>query len=215
MNGFSDTARINTDSRTVYGVALLRRHSSNGRRYTDRALADLERLAEGRKSYVNHDIKSDGRDIRDLVGYFSGVKSDGDLVTANLHYLPQWGDLLEAIVTDNPNLAGFSIHAYTSTFNKNGDGVQIVDDLSSLESVDLVTEPAATTGMFESGGKRKMKDTDFDQKIESACGLFPVREDREQWEQDMEKAILGYVPASEKTDPAADNFDAIMESAVR
>jgi hypothetical protein len=137
---------------------LLGHKSRNGRRYEAKALQDAVGLYEGRKVYVNHPARDDAGDrpFEDWAGVIENVryKKDGlygDVVlrTESTHFK----GIVEAAT--NPKFSkscGFS-HVADGESHFDGD-TEIVESIKEVFSVDLVTDPATTKGMYESARKR-------------------------------------------------------------
>lgn len=150
---------------TVACVAVLTPRSVNGgpggRRYQEGARQDAaDRInAETVQAFLDH---SEGeRSVRDLVGTFRRGRVDGGgTVRANLRLLdtPVRPALLDAAEND-PGALALSIDARGSA-RMEGD-VPVVTGIDVLRSVDVVAQPASTSGLFEalreSRGRRGFK----------------------------------------------------------
>ena len=139
----------------IRDVALLKSVSQNRRTYTQQALGDLARLAEGSKVFLDHPTKSELKDrdgirsIHDLAGSVGGSRFDGfDTVRGTIHLLPQHRELIESLVNAGIAGIGMSIHAEVDQ-RREGNGYQ-VEAVQRLVSIDLVTEAATVSGFFES-----------------------------------------------------------------
>ena len=144
------------DEGVLYGVKLLGLTSKNKRRYESKALSEAKTKYEGRKVYVNHPDPEDAgsdRDWNDWAGVIENVqyrKGDGlygDVV------LRQNGPYFQGIIeaATNPKFSkncGFS-HVADGESHFEGD-TEIVESIKEVFSVDLVTDPATTKGMYES-----------------------------------------------------------------
>lgn len=150
--------QVDQEAGIIRGVKALGRESSNGRTYTDKALQDFVRLCEGLGVYVDHDRENPvERSVRDKIGYLTNpvLKSDG--IYADLVYLkshPVAAQLVE-IAERMPGQLGLSQHAFGETVVRGGK--VIVELIERIESVDLVTRPATTGGLFESQEHEPMK----------------------------------------------------------
>ncbi len=144
--------RVDRQEGVLWGVKLIGLNSRNGRRYREAALAQAAALYEHAKVNVNH--PKDGplapRDYQDRLGIIRGVEfRAGDGLFGNLHFNPKHA-LAEQLVWDaehNPRNVGFS-HNVQAKLSREGDGV-IVEEITRVQSVDLVADPAATEGLFE------------------------------------------------------------------
>lgn len=149
--------RVSVSGNVVQNVKLLGKESKNGRIYSERALQDAARLYEGAAIYFDHAKEDGNRSIRDLAGQvrrprWSGTEVRGDLQLIDL------GEgrvsplaLFKAIAEQMPSAAGMS-HSASGVLvpgAKDGD-LEVVESLDAVHSVDLVTNPATTAGLFES-----------------------------------------------------------------
>ncbi len=132
--------------------------------YTSKCIQSAVPLFEGAQCYVNHPSQSEEidrpeRDVRDLVGYYTNVKAndDGTAMIADLILdKSQLGkDMFEKIKEaiaykdkyPDKNYFAISINANGDTHKeeKNGEEINVVDGIKSVESADLVTKPALQT----------------------------------------------------------------------
>lgn len=154
----------------VKGVVLLGRDSKNvgesgkPRVYTEAAMKSaVDRgIYEGVQAYIDHveNESDDGmipaRPTRSLLGVFKNVSYDeaGQKVKGDLVVSARESWFLED--AKNPDLAramGFSHDAFIDTAET--DKAEEVTAINEALSVDLVTRPATTKGVFESMTKRK------------------------------------------------------------
>ncbi len=145
-------------SGSVWDVVLIKAGMSANRRfYTESCLRDAVSLFENSKAYADHPTadqlrqRSGNRSVTEIVGWYSDVhyqESTKSLV-AKFHVLESaaWlrSVLLEMASSGVPNLIGLSINA-TGTQVRKSDSVgsyMEVTSLTSVQSTDVVTEPAA------------------------------------------------------------------------
>ena len=144
--------RVDRQEGVLWGVKLIGLNSRNGRRYREAALAQAAALYENAKVNVNHPKEGPlaPRDYQDRLGIIRGVEfRAGDGLFGNLHFNPKHA-LAEQLVWDaehNPRNVGFS-HNVQAKLSREGEGV-IVEEITRVQSVDLVADPAATEGLFE------------------------------------------------------------------
>lgn len=141
-------AKADAETKTLRDVAILGSVSRNGRRYSPGALQDAIRVFEGARVFANHREERNGKirphDVRDYVGRISGLFLDGDMVRAremrvvNSEFWP----LIEAGLRD-PGAFGLSIDG-NGRIRKG-----VVESIKSARSVDLVSDPATVSGLFE------------------------------------------------------------------
>lgn len=127
--------------------------SRNGRRYSRRAVASAARLYEGCPVYFDHDEGAEGRS-RPFIDKFGTLRNvrvgpDGGL-RGDLHYNPRhlYADTFRGWLETDPNGVGFS-HNATGRVREDHDGTFVVEEIVEVESVDLVSRPATTEGLFE------------------------------------------------------------------
>jgi len=125
--------------------------SANKRDYLPGSFGDGKQY-EGRSVYLNH--ASGVRQAQDKIGWFSNVRlrangmPEGDFNLLKSH--PMAASVFEA-AERNPALFGMSHVAMCRTSQKNGR--EQIEAVQSVESVDLVSEPATTKGFYESTNK--------------------------------------------------------------
>jgi len=148
----SQRLRVDRDAGIIRGVKLLGLTSRNGRRYREDALVEAISLYEGAKVNINHPKGHplSPRDYRDRLGVVRGVEfraSDG--LFGDLHFNPKHA-LSEQLVWDAehaPQNVGMS-HNVLARTRRNGDET-IVEAITKVQSIDLVADPATTTGLYE------------------------------------------------------------------
>lgn len=157
-------ARLDGEGRRIRDIAMLRSQSKNGYRYSVAAMQAAARLFEGAPAYLDHPPQmtgaagkpgvarangaTGGHSVRDLIGRFTNVRLQGDLVRGDLQLLPgPEGDKVLALAEQMPSAVGFSIEAQGILTQQGGE--KIVTELTAARGVALVTEPAATRGLFE------------------------------------------------------------------
>lgn len=145
--------QLDKDARLLRGVSVLRPTSQRGaRRYTEAAMKDVTRLAEKAKVFFDHKVKiQDVRSMRDLIGSLENLRLD-DIVKGDLRFLPKHTALIEALAMDNVPGIGLSIHAFAPRTTKESGGVEVVQNVAHIVSVDLVSEAGSTMSLFESIG---------------------------------------------------------------
>jgi len=133
----------------IHNVRILGRESSNGRRYTPKAMSDAATLYEGVRVYIGHSTRE--RTVGEQFGVLRNCRVDGDAVKGDLHFIRSH-PLAEQICEQAerfPLTLGMSHDAEGST-RRESDGVLTVEGLARVHSVDLVTVPATNAGLFES-----------------------------------------------------------------
>jgi len=134
-----------------WSVVLVRAgESKNGYIYPVEVLAAAVELFDGAKAFADHptatqDREQPNRSINEVVGWFSDVFLQGDELMARLH-LSEAAEGLRTLMADawargKRDLIGLSVNVMGSLVEKNGQ--KLVDAITDVVSVDLVTRPAA------------------------------------------------------------------------
>lgn len=143
-------ARVDRVAGIIRGVKILGRISRNGRTYTAEALRNAAGLYEGKVVNVDHLRNStDRRSYQDRIGRLQNIAAREDGLYGDLHYNPKHA-LAEQLVWDaehSPGNVGLSHDAVGKTVHR--DGRDVVEQIESVRSVDLVADPASTAGLFE------------------------------------------------------------------
>ena len=149
-------AAVDRGSNLIQNVTLLGKHSRNGRTYSDQALDDAVRLYENAPFFLDHPTDREMRDrkgtrsVLDLAGRIRNPRRVGDMIRGTIEVLNvQPGkDLLFALAEQMPTAAGNS-HRVLGRVKRDGDQ-EVVEGLDKVFAVELVTDPATTSGLFES-----------------------------------------------------------------
>lgn len=145
-------ARIDTARGVLRNVKVLGRRSRNGRRYTPAALRAALPLYEGARVNINHRRPADVREapLADRFGVLRRVRLASEGIFADLHYLTRHplADMVVEAAQRMPEALGLSHDAAGRTVVR--DGVEFVEEITRVFSVDLVSDPASTLGLFES-----------------------------------------------------------------
>ena len=156
------TLRIDSEMGILHGVKLLGLESRNGRRYRESALDRAVPLYEGTKVNVNHSKNGPlaPRDYQDRLGVIRGVEMrTGEGLFGDLHFNPKHA-LAEQLAWDaehNPQNVGFS-HNVLARLSRDGEQT-FVEEITQVQSVDLVADPATTRGLFEQSKEAAGQDT--------------------------------------------------------
>ena len=152
-------AVIDKDNKIIRNVVLLSRFSANKREYTSNCLNKSIPLFEGIKSFANHGKKGENsRDVRDLIGKYENIREENGKVKGDLNLLDNAGWVV-SIAEKMPDIVGNSIHAQGKYYRK--EGKEIIEELTKLHSVDLVTNPATTVSLFENKIKKEEKGMEY------------------------------------------------------
>ena len=151
--------RVDESRRIIYGVKVLGRRSNNGRIYPPEVIRKAAPLYEGKSVRVDHPDDPDANRSSDSVlGWLRNVRVQPDgCLYADLHYLhehPFSRRLVEA-ARRNPRCFGLSHNADGDTEMQGN--TMVVKEILEVRSVDLVADPATTTGLFESVQPRRVQ----------------------------------------------------------
>jgi hypothetical protein len=160
--------RIDREKGVIYGVKILGERSTNppprDNEYPASTRRDAIAMIEGARVCIDHpDMKDAGktRSYHDAIGVHRNVEERGDGLYGDFHFNPKH-PLAEQIFWDAENAPqnlGFSINA-DGRVGRGESGRQVVQEIVKVYSVDLVSRPATTVGLFESASEGKpMKST--------------------------------------------------------
>jgi hypothetical protein len=144
--------RVDRVAGVIRGVKILGLLSRNGRRYLPEALARAAALYEGAKVNVNHPKAGPlaPRDYQDRIGVIRGVAVQaGEGLFGDLHFNPKHV-LAEQLMWDAehaPENVGFSHNVQARTARR--EDQVVVEEITRVQSVDLVADPATTRGLYE------------------------------------------------------------------
>ncbi|MEE9472361.1 MAG: hypothetical protein V3V82_00070, partial [Acidimicrobiia bacterium] len=143
--------RVDRAAKVLRGVRVLGPSSINGRTYTKAAVEGAAERYNNQPVFFDHPSEADQvRGVGDKAGWLEGVHSDqhGGL-TGDFHYFqsdPRIGKIIEA-AERSPEQFGLS-HNVEADCRREGDGV-VVEAITAVRSVDIVTNPASTKSLFE------------------------------------------------------------------
>ncbi len=148
----SPRRKIDKENGVVSGVKILGVKSRNNRIYPLETLRDAAPLYENAKVNVNHPDGSptESRKYQDRVGSIKNVTIQENGLYGDFHFNPKH-PLAEQMLWDAekaPENFGFSHNVEAVVRLENG--AQVVDKIVRVRSVDLVADPATTSGLFES-----------------------------------------------------------------
>ena len=166
-------AKVNRETGVISRVAILAIESLNGRRYPMPTMQAAIQLFEGCKSFLNHSYET--REIQELLGRFNNItvengKMYGDLTLVDFH------EKVFNVAEKTPDIIGFSIDA-DGIVDIAEDNIEDVIEIKKVYSVDLVTDPATTKGLFESREETKEKKEESGMKLSEAT-IADLRRDR-------------------------------------
>ncbi len=169
----------------IQNLVILGSESKNKRTYTAECMrnAVASGIYEGCQGYVNHpneeEIRLGRRDVMHLAGQFTRlVFHESEMkVRGDFEVIPNdsAGAKFLNIARSMPNVAGLS-HNVIATARTEGN-IEIIESIDSVQSVDLVSCPATTNGMFEAENANDKGATEMDYKQVTKLGLMESRND--------------------------------------
>ncbi|MFO0788182.1 MAG: hypothetical protein U0805_01920 [Pirellulales bacterium] len=163
--------QVDEENGIIRGVKLIGPKSRNGREYAESALDNAVELYEGAKIYANHPRRQDvgeDRPLDDWVGVVrrprrlpDGIYGDVELRKESKHFRG-----IVEMAKRFPNHVGFS-HVADGESEMRGN-TEFVTRIREVLSVDLVTEPATTRGIFESANYGQLTLRDFVERLPAA-----------------------------------------------
>ncbi len=143
--------RVDRANGVIHNVKVLGLKSANGRRYLQEAIKKAIGLYEGKGSYLNHSKRpGEERDVRDQVAWLENVRVEDDGAYADWCYFKEHRDVMPLVeaAERNPKLFGLSHNVRGRERRENGEN--IIEAIEAVHSIDVVTDPATTSGWFES-----------------------------------------------------------------
>jgi hypothetical protein len=151
--GISTADNIDEAEGVIRDVKIIGPKSKNrGRTYKESTLRKAMPLYEGAQVYVDHDRKNSERSLKDGWGVIRNVSMREGSLFADLHYLkshPATTYLIER-ARRFPEKFGLSHDASGDKTIENG--VEVVESIDKVHSVDIVADPATNKSLFESKG---------------------------------------------------------------
>jgi hypothetical protein len=171
----SGALQVDADKAVIRGVRILGLESANGRTYSREAVRRACVLYEGKVVNVDHPIRpADGTSLSRRFGWLEAVRQDDDGgLRGDLHYLaahPLAAAVAEA-ARRRPQLMGLSHNAVGRGRRENGR--EVIESIESVQSVDLVADPASVSGLFESKGCPAVAKKKLSELIESLKATRP------------------------------------------
>jgi hypothetical protein len=167
---YSGAVDVDREAGVIRGVKILGEQSKNGRRYSRAALEQAAGLYEN--IAVNPDHRED-HGVFDAIGWIESPTIKPDGVYGDLH-VEKAGPLANRIferAERNPRAFGLSQDAEGVT--KQQDGVEVVEEITDVRSVDLVARPASTKGLFESKDPPNKREKPMKLKIREVLAKYP------------------------------------------
>lgn len=176
------------DSPVVSGVKVLGIESKNGRKYPIEVMRKALKQYEGAIVNIDHPAGSEPRSYEDRFGRLTNARMEADGIYADLAYNPKH-PLAEGFqwwVKNDPKAIGLSHNAQAKT-KMNTEGVEEIEEIVKVDSVDLVAEPATTAGLMECVMKAKRISERCWDGYEPTPGKEPYSDDSCRKEEDASK----------------------------
>lgn len=145
-------AEVDEENFIIRGTTILGPVSLNNRRYPAAVQEAAVPLFEGAKAYADHDSPSstEARKMRDFIGVHQNVRVVEGKMRSDLHLAEN--ETVQKYILPNaikfPDAIGNSIVARV-ILERAKDGVDEAKKIVRVRSVDMVTEPGTTNGLFE------------------------------------------------------------------
>lgn len=163
-------AKVSAAGPVIKGVKVLGMQSRNGREYPLPVMQKAKDLYEGVVVNIDHPKpQQEMRDFCERFGRIQNVRMGRDGLYADMVYNPAhpYAKAFDWWVKHDPQAVGLS-HNATARIQRNREGKDEVTEILSVESVDLVADPATTKGLLESLQRVKEQNMygDDDKKID-------------------------------------------------
>lgn len=204
------TLRVDRERGVIEGVKIIGHESANGRRYPPATLAAAARLYEGVRVNVDHRANEHdegtkpARRVADRFGVLKNIREANDGLYGDLHYLKAHplAEMTAEMAERMPETVGLS-HVADGKVRRDK-GKAVVEAITRVFSVDLVSDPATTRGLFESENPMtkpvKQLLTEAFAKPEHAATLT-----------EMDDAMLAAAPVDAgSSDPVSDAFKSMV-----
>jgi len=150
---YSDAAKVDHEAGIIRNVKILGAVSENGRRYTEGCMKSACGMYNGQHVNVDHctEMSTEPRGVMEQVGIIKDPKmGEGGGIYADIHILMNHSatPALMERAERFPNSFGLS---HDANGNVNSDGEEdVVEEITAVNSVDIVSAPATNAGLFES-----------------------------------------------------------------
>ena len=158
---FNGNHTVDREQHVIRGVKVLGSISANGRVYTAEAMTKALPLYEGATVFLDHvSDPRQNRSVRDDFGTIVNVRLKEDAIFGDLAYNPHHPNANQLLhwAENNNRKVGLSHSVEGRHTAKNGK--QFVEEIYKVHSVDLVRNPATTSGLFESKENMEIKDVE-------------------------------------------------------
>ena len=209
----AEPVAADADQSVLRGVKLFdRSRNRNGRRYSDRAYAQLKEVYEGLPVNLGHAKKGESSSVYDRNGMIRNVREEGGAYYGDWHYNPHH-PLTQSILwaaEHQPATFGFS-HRITATTRRSKSG-EIVEEVIRGVSLDLVCEPSTTVSIFESEEVNSMDlhtlKTEHKHLVEELYEEFREREQSDQRVKELQEQLDAQKAENDKLKAKLDAIEA-------
>lgn len=189
----------------IADVVVCGQTSRNKRRYNAAALQKALHFYEGKEVYVNHDPKATLRNANDRIGTLKDVYWDGERIRAKRLVILESHAMTPKVQEDlTRNLGFFGLsHVIDGQYTVDKDGVQVVEQIDRVTSVDLVSNAATCRSLMEQqDAEAPSADDAIDQAFSQA--VMAVCQDKALDKAGKMKKIKDILTAQEKLTAKAD-----------
>jgi hypothetical protein len=202
---------VDSEHNTIRRVKILGKHSTNGRVYTQEAIRKAVEMYEGARVNVNHPAggATQPRAYQDRFGVVKNVTAHEDGLYGDLIYNPKHA-VAEQFVWDaehQPQNVGLSHNVQASVIRRQGKTV--VEQITKVQSVDVVADPATTKGLFENESPVKEGYTMAEALAEAT--VDDVRRERKDIVEVIETEALAKAKAGQVEDETKAENDRLRE----
>jgi len=154
--GLTSDAKVDRTAGVIRGVKLIGFESKNGRIYPAHVLKSAVPLYEGSKVNIDHPQGNDPTQPRKYNERFGVIRNarfmEGKGTYGDFHFNPHHPSAAQVMwdAENNPEALGFSHNALLKLGQSSASGKQVIEQIVSIRSMDLVADPATTTSLFES-----------------------------------------------------------------
>ena len=171
----SSSIRVDVEAGIVFGVRVINQESANNRVYTREALGNAKPFYEGVPVHFDHPSggANGPRETQSRVGWLEHVREAGNGLAADLHVLKEhpYGPMLLEAASRRPELFSLSHNAEGRIVKR--DGRNVVEEITRVRSVDVVTDGATTRSLSESRSfYAMMTNAEFAERLRENDGSF-------------------------------------------
>ena len=205
---------VDREAGVIRNVKVLGLKSHNGRTYPKETIARAQGMYEGAKVNVDHPAgdPSSPRSYSDRIGVLQNprVGQAGDGLFADFHFNPKHA-LAEQLCWDaehSPGNVGLSHNVLAKIDGPKGRTV--VEEITRVQSVDLVADPATTKGLFEGLNETELQKKG-DTEMETTISLESLRAEQPALVEQISKVAVEAFQQSEDQKAKTAELTALKE----